>query len=115
MIKKSSSPSPLLELTEPAEKILPIDFSELELGKQEKQTKVVLDTNIYISAIMFGGNPKKILKMARVQKIKVYITTQILLEISEKLHKKFKLSEEDVTKILRGFGAIFDVAAIAIT
>jgi len=29
---------------------------------------VVLDTNIYISAILFGGNPQKIINLAREKK-----------------------------------------------
>lgn len=109
MTRKSSNPSPLLEVTKPSTKIFDLNFSETELSRQEKQTKVVLDTNIYISAIMFGGNPKKILKLAMLKKIKVFISTLILLEISGKLHKKFKLSEEDVTKILKGISKITEV------
>lgn len=109
MTKGSSSPSSLLEVAEPLERVFPLDYSETKLGKGVKQIKVILDTNIYISAIIFGGNPKKILKLARAQKIKVFTSIQILLEISEKLHKKFKLSEKDVAKILRGISKITEV------
>lgn len=109
MTKRSSSPPSLLEIVEQPERVFPLDFSVTELGKGEKQIKVVLDSNIYISAIMFGGKPNEILKLARALKIKVYISTQIFLEISEKLHKKFKLSGEDVTKILKGISKITEV------
>lgn len=97
MSKGFSSPPSLLEV------------AETELIKGKKPIKVVLDTNIYISAIMFGGNPNKVLKLARVRQIKVFISAQILLEISEKLHKKFKLSEEDVAKILKGISKITEL------
>lgn len=109
MTKRFSSLSSLLEVTKPPTKIFDLNYSEIESSKQEKQTKVVLDTNIYISAIMFGGNPKKILRLVMIKKIKVFISTLILLEISEKLHKKFKLSEEDVTKILKGISKITEI------
>ena len=42
--------------------------------------KVVLDTNVLVSAILFGGNPEKVLNMAAEKKIEMLISSQILEE-----------------------------------
>ena len=36
--------------------------------------KVVIDTNIYISAVLFGGNSEKIRKLAKEGKIELLIS-----------------------------------------
>lgn len=54
--------------------------------------KVVLDTNVLISAIMFGGKSRIILEMGVRGKIRIVISHDILKELSEVLiDKKFKL------------------------
>jgi putative PIN family toxin of toxin-antitoxin system len=42
--------------------------------------KVVLDTNIYLSAIVFGKKPEEILNLARTGKIQALISGEILTE-----------------------------------
>jgi len=59
-----------------------------------KKPKVVLDTNIYLSAIIFGGNPRHILDLVIIKKIESVISPAILLEISQKLSQKFKWDKE---------------------
>ncbi len=54
--------------------------------------KVVLDTNIFISAILFKGEPGKIIDLAIKEAIEVYISEPILKEIEQVLVKKFKQS-----------------------
>ncbi|WP_024864136.1 putative toxin-antitoxin system toxin component, PIN family, partial [Leptospira licerasiae] len=63
--------------------------------------KVLIDTNVYISAILFGGKPKVILEELISGKIIGYISDSILKEIEETLKKpKFKLSEEFISIVL---------------
>jgi len=64
-------------------------------------TKVVLDTNVYISAIIFGGNPRKIIKLAQNQKIQIYISASILLEIAQKLKHKFSWNTNQVKHAIK--------------
>lgn len=64
--------------------------------------KVVFDTNIFISAIIFGGNPRVCLEMARQGTIRLYTTRAILLELATKLHKKFQWSQEEVEEVIVG-------------
>ena len=56
--------------------------------------KVVLDTNILISAILFGGNPRKILSLIIDNKIQAFISPFIIFELKEVLRKKFNFPLE---------------------
>ncbi len=51
--------------------------------------RVVLDTNIYLSGIIFGGNCRRILDLVIEKKVISFTSTPILLELSEKLDRKF--------------------------
>ena len=71
--------------------------------------KVVADTNVYISAILFGGKPEEIRKLAREGKIELLISEFILAEISGVLKRKFSWSDwqiSEVTKDIRDFTAL---------
>ncbi|MCG6154019.1 putative toxin-antitoxin system toxin component, PIN family [Leptospira bandrabouensis] len=57
--------------------------------------KVLLDTNIYISAILFNGKPKLVLQDLIDEVFVGYISNEILDEIEETLAKpKFKLPND---------------------
>ena len=66
-------------------------------------TRVVIDTNIYISAIFWGGKPRKVVDLGRGEKILIFSSLEIEKEIAEKLRTKFKLDEEEVNRILLDF------------
>lgn len=51
--------------------------------------KVVLDTNILISAIGFGGKPRKVLSLVLEDKILCFISPILLAELQEVISKKF--------------------------
>ena len=51
--------------------------------------KVTADTNIYISALNFGGNPERILMLARAGVLELAISDMILSEIARVLTLKF--------------------------
>ena len=67
---------------------------------------VVLDTNIYLSAIIFGGVPRKILELVFQEKIILYTSPEILLEIAIKLKDKFNWSDEKVKKTIKSIANI---------
>lgn len=71
--------------------------------------KVVFDTNIYISAIIFGGRPRKVLNLAISEEIILFTSPAILLEIALKFKNKFSWSNQDVSKAIK---AINDIAEI---
>jgi len=60
--------------------------------------QVVLDTNIYLSAIIFGGKPRKILLKVAQGKISVFVSKEILAELRGILRKKFSYSLAEIDK-----------------
>ena len=54
---------------------------------------VVVDTNVYISAILFGGKPEEIRHLAREGRIEILGSEHILAEIADVLKKKFNWSD----------------------
>lgn len=71
-----------------------------------QKTRVVFDTNIYISALLFGGNPESCLFLARDQAIELYITRAILLELAIKLENKFFHTEKDIEVVFKNLSSI---------
>ncbi len=59
------------------------------------KTKAVLDTNILISGILFGGNPRQIFELVIQGKIDAYISPAIFTEFKEVLIRpKFGITHE---------------------
>lgn len=61
--------------------------------------KVVLDTNVILSAILFGGKPRQILDLVLDFRIKGFISGHILAEVQGVLRKKFKFSEAKLNRV----------------
>lgn len=64
--------------------------------------KVVFDTNVYISAVIFGGNPRVCLELARNGKVELFCSREILFELSGKMKAKFKWEDHDVVDLIEG-------------
>jgi len=61
----------------------------------------VIDSNIFISGIIFGGNPRKIIDLVTEGKIQLYISSDILREIKEVLERdKFGFSQNITQQII---------------
>ncbi|MBF0478807.1 MAG: putative toxin-antitoxin system toxin component, PIN family [Candidatus Omnitrophica bacterium] len=74
--------------------------------------KVVLDTNVLISAIIFGGKSRDILEMAISGKIKLAISQDILKELAEVLiDKKFQSPASFVQQIIH---ELFEISELVI-
>jgi len=63
-------------------------------------TKVVLDTNVFISALFWKGVPYQIFKRILEGAILNFTSNQILEELRRRLLDKFKLSPEKVKEFL---------------
>jgi putative PIN family toxin of toxin-antitoxin system len=65
--------------------------------------RIVADTNIYVSALNFGGVPDQVLSLARRGRIEMFTSRQILDEIDDVLRGKFAwppaLAREALTTI----------------
>ena len=63
--------------------------------------KVALDSNIFISGIIFGGNPRKIIDLIIEGKLRLCISSDILGEIKEVLERdKFGFSPDITRQII---------------
>ena len=71
------------------------------VAKKDNGVTVVLDTNVLISAIMFGGKSRDILEMAIAGKFKIAMSQDILKELAGVLvGKKFKMPVIAVQQIV---------------
>ena len=70
---------------------------------------VVLDTNILISGVAFGGKPKEILEMVRNKEIWGVTSSIILAELVEVLSKKFGYPKSRALQVERKMRKILRV------
>jgi hypothetical protein len=72
--------------------------------------RVVLDTNVLISALLFGGNPRTVLEKAIMGQISLVLSREILNEFEEVLcGKKFAFPPEIARNIMRELEAISEL------
>ncbi len=65
-------------------------------------TKVVLDTNVYVSAFGWGGKPDDCFQLVINGEVGNYVSPKILDEISDVLeYPKFDFSEDEVARTVR--------------
>lgn len=66
----------------------------MSTGTVKSRVRIILDTNIIISAIGFGGKPRNILKLILDKKIWAFTSSILLAELEDVINKKFpELSE----------------------
>ena len=63
--------------------------------------RVVADTNVYISALNFGGVPDQVLTLARRRRIEIFVSRPILDEIEKVLKRKFQWPSSRAREALR--------------
>lgn len=61
--------------------------------------RIVADTNIYISALMFGGVPGTFLDLAFLESFTLIASPALLDELEKKLRLKFGVSSDDAAAI----------------
>jgi putative PIN family toxin of toxin-antitoxin system len=71
--------------------------------------KVIFDTNIIISAIIFGGNPGICFEMARAGEVQLFTSKALLLELAAKLNKKFKWTQNDIEEVIIGISKFAEI------
>ncbi len=83
------------------------------------EVKVVPDTNILVSSLVFGGEPEKILFLIQRKKI-IGVTSKVLVaELCEILLKKFNFSKERVLqlehKMRKSFQVVYPRKTISVS
>jgi uncharacterized protein len=61
---------------------------------------IILDTNIFISAVIFGGMNLEILDLIVSEKLKLYVSRHSIEEMLEKMINKFNSSQEDIEDVI---------------
>ncbi len=75
-----------------------------------KKLKVVIDTNVLISSIFWGGNEAKLMEAVEKGVLEAYTSSHILAELERTLlSSKFKLRKDDVSSFLGYFTALMRV------
>ena len=62
--------------------------------------KAVIDTNVYISAVLFGGNSEKIIEAGRDGQIELLVSPHIITEIADVLRRKFNWSHLQISEVM---------------
>lgn len=60
--------------------------------------RVVVDTNVYVSALLFAGAPDEVLALARSREIALFASRPILDELRVVLRRKFGWSSADARR-----------------
>lgn len=63
----------------------------MSIDTSRSKFKVVLDTNILISAIGFGGKPRRVLQLVLSKQIQAIISPILMAELQDIIFKKFPL------------------------
>jgi putative PIN family toxin of toxin-antitoxin system len=80
------------------------------LKKKAEKPKLVLDSNVFISAVVFGGKPREILDLAIKGLIEVAISNDILEEIKGVLEgQKFQFQTRIVYALMREIEDLADL------
>ncbi len=75
--------------------------------------RILLDTNVYVSAILFNGKPRQILQELVDEKIKAYISNEILKELEDTFSKpKFSLTNDFIQIVLTEIREITKLVSI---
>ncbi len=67
----------------------------------EEKPRVVFDTNVYISALNFGGVPERAFSLAFKRAIILLISPAIMTEVARVLREDFLWSQERITGALK--------------
>lgn len=88
----------------------------MSLGMDVNMMKIVLDTNILVSAFVYGGNPQDIFELIIIKQITGVTSLPLIVELIETLIKKFGFSSEKVyqieTKVKKNFEFVSPAKAI---
>ena len=66
---------------------------------EDNLPRIVIDTNVIISALVFGGNSKIIIEKLIKREFIAYTSPQLISELLEILLQKFNFSDEMIKKV----------------
>lgn len=66
--------------------------------------RVVADTNVFLSGLLFGGRPEEIIDLARKGQVELVVSADILLELAAVLEVKFGWQGAAIAEAVRSIG-----------
>ncbi len=77
---------------------------------------IVCDTNVLVSGVLFGGNPREVLRLCSTLRVVNFISPDIMKEVEDVLRRpKFGLLAEQVYRIMGIFMETFAMVTPTIT
>lgn len=73
----------------------------MNIGTAGKPLETLLDTNILISALVYGGKPEQIVKLILEKKVKGITSLTLLVELLDTLTQKFHFEPQKIQQIER--------------
>lgn len=71
--------------------------------------RVVFDSNVYISALLFDGPPRQILELAMKRQVVLITSDAILTETARKLRDKFSWPEHRIEQFVRAASRLAEI------
>jgi putative PIN family toxin of toxin-antitoxin system len=71
-----------------------------------KRSRIVLDSNVYISGLVFGGIPGAVLVLARIDRFVLCVSKHIQDEVETTLAKKFSWEPHEIRRASQPFWTI---------
>ncbi|MHB8362418.1 MAG: putative toxin-antitoxin system toxin component, PIN family [Patescibacteria group bacterium] len=68
-----------------------------------KMNRVIIDSNVFLSGLLFGGNPEKILEYWSLGKFILCISPELQAEIINKLQNKFHINNDSIKLLIEKF------------
>ena len=86
---------------------------------QGRPPRAVLDTNVLISAYVFGGKPEKVLKRVVGEEVQGIISQVLVSELLDVLRKKFRVPKSKILEMREeiedAFEMVFPIETLKIT
>lgn len=73
----------------------------MSIGTAGKPIRILLDTNIFVSALVYGGKPEQIVRLILEKKAKGITSLALLVELLDTLTQKFHFEPQKTQQIER--------------
>jgi len=83
----------------------------MNIDTEKSHPRVLFDTNILISALVFGGDPARILMAALEGEFRLVTSNILIAELVDVVNKKFPLSTQDLELLKEQIYNKFDIVS----
>lgn len=77
----------------------------MAIADSPRKLKVVIDTNVFVSGLHYGGRPRQVLDLLWQGEIEVYISPFILAELARVLEARLRWSSQHVEEVIEAIQA----------